>query len=95
MRVSYDPGNPAFARDISAGEGMAWEMIGFGAMAILVGSGSFILGFRRLHAGLNLTSARDSSGWVGQSGLHSVRGIAAGMVALVAVVLLLRGLAQG
>jgi uncharacterized protein DUF3592 len=95
VQVSYDPGNPAFARDISAGEGLAWEMIVFGAMAIIVGSGSFILGFRRLHARLNLTSARDASGWVGHSGLHSVRGIAAGVVALVAVALLLRGVAQG
>jgi uncharacterized protein DUF3592 len=95
VQVSYDPGNPALARDVSAGEGMAWEMIVFGAMAILVGSGSFILGFRRLHARLNLTSARDASGWVGHSDLHSVRGIAAGVVALVAVVLLIRGVAQG
>jgi hypothetical protein len=95
VRVSYDPGNPAFARDISAGEGLAWEMIVFGAMAILVGPGSFILGFRRLHARLNLTSARDASGWVGHSGPHSVRGVAAGVVALVAVTILLRGVAQG
>src|SRR5215472_9546306 len=95
VQVSYDPGNPAFARDLSAGEGLAREEIAFGAVAIVVGSVSFILGFRRLHARLNLTSARDESGWVGHSGLHSVRGIAVGVVALVAVVLLLRGVAQG
>jgi hypothetical protein len=60
----------------------------FGALAILVGSASFLLGFRRLHARLNLTSARDESGWVGHSGLHSVRGISAGVVVLVAIVIL-------
>lgn len=95
VQVSYDPGNPAVARDTSAGEGPAWMLMVFGAAAIVLGSVSFILGFRRLHARLNLTSARDESGWAGHSGLRSVRGIAVGVVALVAIVLLLRGVALG
>lgn len=47
VQVSYDPGNPAFARDISAGSGEGWILIGLGALAILVGSASFLLRFRR------------------------------------------------
>jgi hypothetical protein len=62
--------------------------MGFGALAILAGPTSFLLGFRRLHAILNLTSARDDSGWAGHSGLHSVRGISAGVAALAAIVIL-------
>jgi hypothetical protein len=88
VQVSYDPGHPALARDISAGVGKAWLLMGFGALAILAGPASFLLGFRRLHAILNLTSARDDSGWVGHSGLHSVRGISAGVAALAAIVIL-------
>jgi hypothetical protein len=89
VQVSYDPGNPAFARDMSAGVGEAWALILFGALAILAGTASFLLGFRRLHAMLNLTSARDESGWVGHSGLHSVRGTSAGAVVMVAFIILL------
>ena len=88
VQVSYDPGNPASARDLSAGVGKAWMLIGFGALAILAGSVSFLLGFRRLHAILSLTPARDGSGWVGHSGLHSVRGISAGVAVLVVIVIL-------
>lgn len=89
VQVSYDPSNPAVARDLSAGVGQAWLLIVFGALAILVGSGSFILGFRRLHARFNLTSARDMGGWVGRgwvghSGLHSVRGVSVGVVIVIA-----------
>jgi Protein of unknown function (DUF3592) len=87
VRVSYDPSNPAFARDMSAGVGEGLILIVFGALAILAGCASFLLGFRRLHALLNLTSARDESGWVGHSGLHSVGGISAGVVVMVAVVI--------
>jgi len=88
VQVSYDPGNPAFARDISAGESMAWEMIVFGALAILAGTGSFILGFRRLHTRFNLTSARDASGWVGHNSLHSIRGTWVGVAIITGVVIL-------
>ena len=88
VQVSYDPSNPAFARDMSAGVGEAWMLMLFGALAILIGSASFLLGFRRLHTALNLTSARDESGWVGHSGLHSVRGISAGVIVMVAIVIL-------
>jgi hypothetical protein len=88
VQVSYDPGNPAVARDISAGAGKAWMLMGFGALAILAGPASFLLGFGRLHAMLNLTSARDDSGWVGHSGLHSVRGISVGVVAMIAIVII-------
>lgn len=88
VQVSYDPSNRAFARDMSAGVGKAWMLMGFGALAILAGSASFLLGFRRLHARLNLTSARDESGWVGHSGLHSVREISAGTAVMVAIVIL-------
>ena len=49
VQVSYDPGHPAFARDISAGAGESWILIGLGALAILVGSVSFLTGLRRLH----------------------------------------------
>ena len=49
VQVSYDPGHPAFARDISAGAGESWILIGLGALAILVGSVSFLIGLRRLH----------------------------------------------
>lgn len=49
VQVSYDPGNPAAARDVSAGPGKAWLLIGLGALAILAGLASFLhLGFRRL-----------------------------------------------
>jgi hypothetical protein len=85
VRVSYDPGNPGYARDLSAGTGKGWALIGFGALAILAGAASFLLGFRRLHAFLNLTPARDENGWAGHRGLHSVRGISVSVVALVAI----------
>jgi hypothetical protein len=88
VRVSYDPGHPASARDMSAGVGPAWAQIGIGAALILAGLASFLLGFRRLHAKLNLTSARDGSGWVGHSGLHSTRGSLVGLALVVAVVIL-------
>jgi len=88
VQVSYDPRSPAVARDISAGTGNALLMIGLGALAILAGLASFILGFSRLHALLNLTSARDDSGWVGHSGLHSVRGVSVGVAAMVAILIL-------
>jgi hypothetical protein len=88
VNVSYEPGNPAHARDMSAGVGNAWLLIGLGALAILAGLASFLLGFRRLHALLNLTSARDESGWVGHSGVHSVRGISAGVAVMAAIVIL-------
>jgi hypothetical protein len=87
VQVSYDPGNPAAARDMSAGVGQAWLLIAFGALAILAGSASFLLGFRRLHARFNLTSAREEDGWVGHSGLHSVRGISVGVVVMVAIIM--------
>lgn len=88
VRVSYDPGNPAVARDLSAGVGQAWLLIAFGVLAILAGPVSFLLGFRRLHARLNLTSARDDGGWVGHSGLHSVRGISVGLAVMVAFLII-------
>jgi Protein of unknown function (DUF3592) len=88
VRVSYDPAHPASARDMSAGVGQAWLLIGIGAVVILAGSASFLLGFRRLHAKLNLTSARDGSGWVGHSGLHSARGSFIGLAVVVAIVIL-------
>jgi hypothetical protein len=88
VQVSYDPSNPASARDMSAGVGAAWMLMLFGALAILVGAASFLLGFRRLHTALNLTSARDESGWVGHSGLHSVRGVSVGAVVIVAIIIL-------
>ena len=47
VQVSYDPGNPARARDLSAGAGNAWALLAFGALAILAGAASFLLGFRR------------------------------------------------
>jgi hypothetical protein len=87
VQVSYDPGDPAVARDVSAGAGDAWPLIGFGALALLAGLASFLLGFSRFHALLNLTPARDGSGWVGHSGLHSVRGISASVAVLVAIVI--------
>lgn len=90
VRVSYDPGDPASARDVSAGAGQAWLLIAFGALAILAGLASFLLGFRRLHAMLNLTPARDEGGWAGHSGLHSVRGISAGVAVMVVIVVLQR-----
>jgi len=88
VRVSYDPGNPAIARDMSAGVGKAWLLIGFGALAILAGLASFLLGFRWMHAMLNLTPARDESGWAGHSGLHSARGVSAGVAAMAAILIL-------
>ena len=88
VNVSYDPGNPAQARDISAGVGNAWLLIGLGVLAILAGLASFVLGFRRLHAMFNLTSARDESGWVGHRGLHSVRGVSAGVAVMAAILVL-------
>ena len=86
VQVSYDPGNPAVARDMSAGVGQAWLQIAAGALLILLGPASFLLGFRRLHARFNLTSARDEGGWVGHSGLHSVRGVSVGIVVMIAIV---------
>jgi hypothetical protein len=88
VRVSYDPGHPASARDMSAGVGQAWLLIGIGVAVILAGLASFLLGFRRLHAKLNLTSARDGSGWVGHSGLHSARGSFVGFAVVAAIVIL-------
>ncbi len=88
VQVSYDPRNPAVARDISASVGEAWLEIGLGVLSILIGAGSFLLGFRRLHTALNLSSARDESGWVGHSGLHSVRGVSAGVVVMIAIIVI-------
>jgi Protein of unknown function (DUF3592) len=88
VQVSYDPNHPALARDISAGVGRALTLMGFGVLAIFAGSASFLLGFRRLHTMLNLTSARDETGWVGHSDVHSVRGISVGVVFMVAIVIL-------
>ncbi len=58
VQVSYDPGDPAVARDLSAGAGNAWMLFGFGTLAILAGAASFLLGFRRFRPLLNLASAR-------------------------------------
>lgn len=55
VQVSYDPGNPASARDLSAGVGKSWLLAGFGALAILAGSASLLLRFSWLHAVLGLT----------------------------------------
>jgi hypothetical protein len=88
VQVSYDPDDPASARDMSAGVAKAWVLMGLGVLAILAGLVSFVLGFRRMHAMLGLTPARDDSGWAGHSGLHSVRGISFGVVVLVAIVIL-------
>jgi Protein of unknown function (DUF3592) len=49
VHVSYDPSNPAFARDMSAGVGKAWLLMGFGSLAILVGSASFLIFQRVVH----------------------------------------------
>ena len=57
VQVSYDPGNPASARDMSAGAGNAWMLIGFGALAILAAAASFLLGFTRFRPLLSLASA--------------------------------------
>jgi Protein of unknown function (DUF3592) len=43
VRVSYDPRDPAVARDMSAGAGDAWMLIGLGTLAILAGAASFLL----------------------------------------------------
>jgi len=88
VRVSYDPADPAAARDLSAGVGKAGLLIAFGVLAILAGAGSFLLGFSRLHSMLGLTPARGGSGWVGHSGVHSVQGVSAGVAALAALVIL-------
>jgi hypothetical protein len=87
VQVSYDPGNPAAARDMSAGDGNAWLLMGVGTLAILAGLASFLLGFTRFHGLLNLAPARAGSGWVGHSGLHSVRGISAAIAGLVAILI--------
>lgn len=87
VQVSYDPRNPASARDMSAGAGNAWLLMGFGTLAILAGLASFFLGFTRFHGLLNLAPARGGSGWVGHSGLHSVRGITVAVAGLVAIVI--------
>ena len=88
VQVSYDPNHPAFARDISAGVGKALTLMGFGVLAIFAGSASFLLGFRRLHTMLNLTPARDETGWVGHTSMHSVRGVSVGVAFMVAIVIL-------
>lgn len=90
VRVSYDPGNPALAKDVSAGVGDAFLLMGVGSLVILAGFVSFIFGFRRLHAMFNLASARDGTGWVGHSGLHSRPGISAGVAVMVAMVVVQR-----
>jgi hypothetical protein len=36
VQVSYDPRNPAGARDLSAGVGAAWSLLVFGVLAILI-----------------------------------------------------------
>ena len=62
VQVSYDPRDPAVARDTSAGTGNAWMQIGFGTLAILAGAASFLLRFRRFHTLRNLASARFHGG---------------------------------
>jgi Protein of unknown function (DUF3592) len=89
VRVSYDPNSPASARDLSAGVSGAWLAIGIGAALILAGAVYFLVGYRRLHTKLNLTSARDGSGWVGHSGVHSIQGSYI-FFAVVAVIIILQ-----
>ena len=62
-------------------------LMALGTLAILAGAASFLLGFTRFHGLLNLTPARDGTGWVGHSGLHSVRGISAAAAALAAILI--------
>ena len=50
VRVSYDPGDPAVARDMSAGAGDAWRLVGLGVLAILAGPAAILLRFRRFQA---------------------------------------------
>jgi hypothetical protein len=66
----------------------AWLEIGIGAALILAGSAYFVFGYRRLHGKLNLTSARDGSGWVGHSGLRSVQGSSIVFAAVAAIIIL-------
>jgi len=72
--VSYLPSNPAVAHDISASDGQALWLIGAGVFAIVMGLGSFILGYGALHRRMGLNSAREGSGWVGQQSIHSNQG---------------------
>jgi hypothetical protein len=58
VQVSYDPGNPAAARDVSAGAGDSWLLIGFGALATLAGAALFFLRFSRFQALLMTGSMR-------------------------------------
>ena len=58
VQVSYDPGNPASARDVSAGGGDSWLLIGFGALATLAGAVFFLLRFSRFQALLMTGSMR-------------------------------------
>jgi len=53
VRVSYDPADPAVARDMSAGSGDAWRLIGIGALAVLAAPASLLLRFRRFQAALD------------------------------------------
>ena len=57
VQVSYDPGNPASARDVSAG-GDSWLLIGFGALATLAGAVFFLLRFSRFQALIMTRSMR-------------------------------------
>ncbi len=85
VNVSYDPADPAVAHDVSASDGDALLLIGFGVFASVWALGSFLLGIGAVHRRTGLTSARNGGGWVGHKVIHSNVGV----VAAVAVVLAL------
>lgn len=87
VTVSYSAANPAVAHDISASSTSGVSLIGFGVFAMVLGLGSFVLGFSALHRRTGLSSARQGSGWVGHKYVHSNQGaIVAIAVALALIV---------
>jgi hypothetical protein len=74
VRVSYLPSNPNVAHDVSVSGFQGILLFGFGVFLIVLGLGSFILGFEAVHRRTGLSSAREGTGWVGHKVLHSNQG---------------------
>jgi hypothetical protein len=86
VKISYDPSNPANARDISASKSTAESEIATGILTLIGGLLFVLLSHSRVHRKLRLPSAADRKGWVGQKHIHSKIGLLVCAVVVAAVV---------
>jgi hypothetical protein len=85
VTVSYLAADPSVAHDISASANQGVVLIGFGVFSLVLGVGSFVLGFAVLHRSTGLRSARPGGGWVGHKSIHSNQGALVGLAVVLAL----------